>query len=416
MAIASGNAMSNDQTHVSRSERSGFAIAMLSQFIMMASASLPSPFYPALQQEIGFSPAAMTGIFAIYAGALLTTLLIAGASSDYIGRRPVLSFGFLLLALSAFDFMTATSLAGLLVARCVQGIACGLLITASSATVVDFEPRRFPGIAAICNSVVPLLGLAAGAVIAGLIMDMFEEPRTYAFGGLIFTSLVLAGLIWTLPESSPRHRGILSSLRPRLGLPSSARNMFWKCAPAIVAAWATGGFYLALGPLIMSKIFSFHDYLAQASVITLLSIGGAIASYVARKFAPRNIMLYGTGSLAVGTIFTLAGILSSNITVYLIALFIAGTGFGTCFYASLRSIVPITPVSDRGEVFASIFTLSYLAFGMPVVVAGIAMPYLSLQTTLLVYGLAIALMAAIAGALRKADRLEKTCPSPVLCR
>ncbi|NKC05259.1 MFS transporter [Brucella haematophila] len=406
--------MSNDQIHVSSGERSGFAIALVSQFVMMASASLPSPFYPALQQEIGFSPAAMTGIFAIYAGALLTTLLVAGASSDYIGRRPVLSLGFLLLALSAFAFMTATSLAGLLVARCVQGVACGLLITASSATVVDFEPRKFPGIAAICNSVVPLLGLAAGAVIAGLIMDMFEQPRSYAFGGLIFVSLVLAVMIWTLPESSPRHRGILTSLQPRLGLPSSVRNMFWKCAPAVVAAWATGGFYLALGPLIMSKIFNFHDYLAQASVITFLSIGGAIASYVARKFAPRNTMLYGTSSLAVGTIFTLVGILSSNITVYLIALFIAGTGFGTCFYASLRSIVPLTPVSERGEVFASIFTLSYLAFGMPVVVAGIAMPYLGLQTTLLIYGLAIALMAAIAGALRKADRLEKACPSPVL--
>ncbi|MDH7787272.1 MFS family permease [Ochrobactrum sp. 19YEA23] len=398
--------MSNDQIKAASGSRPGFTIALLSQFVMMASASLPSPFYPALQQEIGFSAAALTGIFAIYAGALLATLMIAGASSDYIGRRPVLTLGFLLLGISAFDFMTAASLTGLMVARCVQGIACGLLITASSATVVDFELRRFPGIAAVCNSVVPLLGLAAGALIAGIIMDVFDQPRNYAFGGLIAISLILAAIIWILPESSPRHRGFLTSLQPRLGLPTNVRSIFWKCAPAIIAAWATGGFYLALGPLIMARIFDFHDYFAQASVITLLSFGGAIASYVARKFAPRHIMLYGATSLAIGTVFTLIGILSSNIAIYLAALFIAGTGFGTCFYASLRSIVPLTPASERGEVFASIFTISYLAFGVPVVLAGIAMPYLGLQTTLLVYGLIIAFMATTAGVLRKADRLE----------
>ncbi|MBA8820081.1 hypothetical protein BRY73_22715 [Ochrobactrum sp. P6BS-III] len=401
--------MSNNQLQVTNSERSGFAIALLSQFIMMASASLPSPFYPALQQEIGFSAAALTGIFAIYAGGLLTALLIAGASSDYIGRRPVLTLGSVLLAISAFDFMTATSLEGLMTARCVQGLACGLLITASSATAVDFEPRKLPGIASICNSVVPLLGLAAGALIAGIVMNLFEQPRIYAFGGLIGISLILSALVWALPESSPCHSGFITSLQPRLKLPSNVRRMFWKCMPAIVAASATGGFYLALGPLI-----DLHDYLAQASVITLLAFGGAIASYIARSLAPRHIMLYGATSLAIGTVFTVVGVVLPNIAIYLIAIFIAGTGFGTCYYASLRSIVPLTPSSERSEVFASFFTINYLAFGVPVVLAGIAMPYLGLQTTLLIYGLVIALMAAMAGALRKADRLEKTCQSPVL--
>ena len=63
---------------------------------MMAGASAPSPFYPVLAQRLGFDAIVITSVFAVYALALLLTLLAAGSLSDHVGRRPVIIAGLVL--------------------------------------------------------------------------------------------------------------------------------------------------------------------------------------------------------------------------------------------------------------------------------------------------------------------------------
>ncbi|MCY1243561.1 hypothetical protein D9M72_565800 [compost metagenome] len=111
--------------------------------------------------------------------------------------------------------------------------------------------------------------------------------------------------------------------------------------------------------------------------------------------------LYGTSALSIGTALTLAAIAGQSLPAYLAALVIAGTGFGTCFYGVLRSIVPVVRPDERGELFASLFTLSYLAFGLPTLLAGIAVGTFGLTLTTLGYGTLIVLFSATAGLLRK---------------
>ncbi len=381
--------------------QAGFAIASLGMGLMMASASAPSPFYPVLQQQMGFSNLTMTGIFAVYAIVLLCTLLIGGSSSDHLGRRPVLSAAFVLLAVSAMTFLEATSASGLLLARALQGVACAFLLSTLSATVVDLEPPDRPGVAAVYNSVIPLGGLAAGALASGLVMQQAQAPKIDVFGAVTVISLILSGMVWLMPETSPRHEGLLQALRPRLGLPARTKAAFWGSAPAIVAGWATGGLYLSLGAPIMAVTFGIHNFLVQTLVVALLSGMGAVACFAARGYTPRQIMLYGSTALALGTALSLLGIALQSLQVYLIALAGAGTGFGTCFYGAMRTIVPLSTADERGELFASIFTLSYIAFGLPTILAGLAIPYVGLHGTVMGYGAAITVMAAAAGLWRK---------------
>ena len=98
---------------------------------------------------------------------------------------------------------------------------------------------------------------------------------------------------------------------------------------------------------------------------------------------------------------TLAAIAWQSLPAYLVALVIAGTGFGTCFYGVLRSIVPVVRPDERGELFAALFTLSYLAFGIPTLLAGMAVGIFGLTSTTLGYGALIVLFSATAGLLRK---------------
>lgn len=379
----------------------GFRITLAGMAVMMAGASAPSPFYPALQQEMGFSAATLTGIFAVYTVALLISLLVTGSLSDHIGRRPVISGGFVLMALSLLLFWQAGDVAGLIVARGLQGIAAGLLLSALSATVVDLEPEDKPGSASIWNSVIPLGGLAVGALLAGILMDVTDHAEADVFGALVAAYALFAAVIWLITETAPRHEGVWASLRPRIGVPKTAAKAFWRSAPAVIAGWATGGLYLSLGAPIVRHVFGAKDHVTQAGVIVLLCAAGAIACYVARSRSSREVTLYGTSALAIGTALTLAAIAWSSLPAYLAALTIAGTGFGTCFYGVLRSIVPVVRPDERGELFAALFTLSYLAFGLPTLLAGLCVGAFGLTPTTLGYGALIVVFSAVAGMLRK---------------
>ncbi|KIN66003.1 Major facilitator superfamily protein [Sulfitobacter noctilucicola] len=373
---------------------------------MMASASAPSPFYPLLQQQLGFSSLVVSEIFAIYAIALLATLLVAGSISDHVGRRPILSIGFVLLAVSAAGFELSGSVPALLLARVVQGVACGLLLSTLSAAITDFEPPEFKGIAAICNSVIPLVGLALGALVSGFAMEHLTEPKFDIFTGIAMASLVLALATWGLPETSPRHEGLLQALKPRVGLPIEVRGTFWRGAPTLFAGWATGGLYLSLGALIISQVFGIQNVIVQGFVVALLAGVGALACFIARNYSAREVTLFGAAALSMGTFATLFGIHYENLVLYLIALAVVGAGFGTCFYGFIRSIIPLVPEDVRGETFAALFCISYLAFGLPVVIAGLLVPVFGLKVVVICYGSLIASLASLAGLMRKFGRTD----------
>lgn len=393
--------MSATELRSDRVQRTGFYLVLAGVALMMAGASAPSPFYPILQRQIGFSPAMMTGIFAIYTIALLCTLLVAGSLSDHIGRRPVLSGGFAVLSVSLVMFWQADSISALLFARVVQGMASGLLLSTLSAAAVDLEPGDQPGAAAIWTSVLPLGGLGLGALASGAILDFSTAAKPEIFGGLVIIYAALAGMVLLLPETAPRHEGILAALRPRMGLPKSARTTFLRSAPAVFAGWATGGLYLSLGAPIIAQIFGVTDYLLQALVITLLAGSGSVACFIARHYTARQVTLFGTTALAVGTALTLLGVLAEFLPFYLGAVAVAGAGFGTCFYGVMRSIIPLATPTERGELFSTLFTVSYMAFGVPVVIAGFALPHIGLSVTIYIYGGVIIVLSAAAGLLRR---------------
>jgi MFS family permease len=101
-----------------------FAAAMLGT-------TLPTPLYVIYQAQWHFSAATVTVIFAVYAVAVLATLLVAGRSSDQAGRRPVLAVA---LGLSAF-FVACYG--GLIIPVVGVGVLSG--ITGTFAAVLAFS-------------------------------------------------------------------------------------------------------------------------------------------------------------------------------------------------------------------------------------------------------------------------------------
>lgn len=363
---------------------------------MMAGASAPSPFYPVLAQTIGFDAATITVIFAIYALTLLLTLLTAGSLSDHIGRRPVAIAGLILLSASVFVFWHADSVALLVVARVVQGVASGLLLSAVSAAITDFEPPSRPGSASVWNAVAPMLGLGLGAFAAGIALDIDSNALADIFAPLVVLYLVLAVLFCFIPETAPRKPGALGSLRFKLTVPDSMRGDFLRGAPAIFAGWATGGLFLSLGANIVHTELGGDAHIWQGLAVGVLAGSGAIAAFLLRRRSARTISIYGTAALAVGTALSLVALSAGSLPAYLIAVAVTGSGFGTAFFGVVSTLAPHIPATERADVFAVIFLVSYLAFGIPTVIAGSLVPAFGLTAVTYGYGAVVILLAAVA--------------------
>ncbi|WP_102193797.1 MFS transporter [Microbacterium aurantiacum] len=382
------------------STRFGFALAIVAQILMMTGASAPSPFYPVLAHDIGFEAIVITAIFAVYAVALLLTLLTAGSLSDHVGRRPVVIAGFVLLAGSMLLFWHADSIGLLVLARIVQGIASGLLLSALSAAVLDFAPPARPATAALWNALAPGIGLAVGALLSGIALDVAGEPLLDVFAPLSGVYIVLALLFFFVPETAPRTPGVWASLSFRLSIPVNIRADFWRAAPAVIAGWATGGLFLSLGANIVHEELGGGAHIWQGLAVAVLAGSGALTAFVMRRRTPRTITIFGTSALAAGTALSLVALALGSLPAYLVAAGVTGMGFGTAFSGVVASLAPRIPATQRADTFAVIFLLAYLAFGVPAVIAGMLVGVVGLAAVCVGYGIGVISLALVALVLR----------------
>ena len=98
-----------------------FVVSAAAFLTVMAAAGAPSELLRRYQREWGFSDAALTVAFAVYALALLAALLVCGSVSDHLGRRPVAVTALLLSAVAMVLFLRAQNIRAIVLARAVQG-------------------------------------------------------------------------------------------------------------------------------------------------------------------------------------------------------------------------------------------------------------------------------------------------------
>jgi MFS family permease len=75
---------------------------------------------------------------------------------------------------------------------------------------------------------------------------------------------------------------------------------------------------------------------------------------------------------------------------------VAGAGFGTAMLGAFRTVSAQATPGQRASLIAAYFIVSYAAFSIPVVVAGVATTHFGLHRTALVYCTVIAVLAAVA--------------------
>jgi MFS family permease len=361
--------------------------------VVPAASSAPSPLYAVYQAEFRFSALTLTVIFAVYVFALMMSLLTVGRLSDFVGRRVVLASALIVDAGAMALFVGADGVGWLLLARVVQGFATGAAIGALGAYLLDLQPSDGSRLGSLLNSVAPTFGLGIGAAVTGVLVEYAPHPTRLIFAVLTALFVVLALATVVLPETVKRMPGAMAALRPQIAVPVRARRAFAGAVPTMVATWALGGLILSVGGSLLGVVFEQSNHAVVGLVIGLFPFSAATAAVLARGLSPASMVRLGGAALAVGMSLFLVALGASSIGLFVAAGIVAGGGFGCGFLGALRTVSQLAEPQERAALLSAVYVVSYTAFSVPALVAGVVATRVGLLDTSLGYGGFVALVA-----------------------
>jgi predicted MFS family arabinose efflux permease len=359
----------------------------------MLGTTLPTPLYSLYKTEFGLSELIITVIFATYAVGVIAALLAFGSLSDQIGRRPVLLIGLGFSAVSAVAFLVAESLGLLLVGRLLSGFSAGIFTGTATATLVDLAPRGREGRATLVATMVNMLGLGCGPLLAGLVSQFGPLPLRLTFW--IDLGLLIPALIGVLlmPEPVERRPGAKLQLQA-LSVPAEVRPIFIRGALAAFAGFAVLGLCTAVVPAFLGLLgVTSH---AVVGLVVFAVFAASAAGQLLLEVLPRGAALpAGCGGLILGMAVLAAGLAASSLAPFIAGAVIAGLGQGLSFRAGLAGVNQASPAESRAEVASSFFVVAYVAISIPVIGEGVLAQVSSLKPAGLVFAGVVAALAAL---------------------
>jgi MFS family permease len=383
---------SHSEIHIYLSPTASFYLLASITLSFLAGSSAPTPLYPLYQSLWGLSPVMITVVFGVYALAILAGLLFTGRLSDHVGRRPVLIAATLAQALTMVLFATAASAAGLVLARIVQGLITGAALSAVGAAMIDLNKSR----GTVANAVAPAFGSAAGGIVAGFFVQFLPAPTHLVYAALAAVYVTqTVGMVFMKEPIAPIP-GAWNSLKPQLALPSAAREPLLLALPMLIAVWALGGLYNSLGPMLVRGMLGSNTPLLGGLAIFVLAASGGIAVLLLQMLEARKMMALGAASLLAGVGIAGFALTRSEVALFFLGTAVAGVGFGTGFQGAVRTVVSVAAPHERAGTLSIVFLISYIALGLPAIIAGSMARHTNLLATAQVFGAVVMALAAAA--------------------
>ena len=357
----------------------------------MLGTTLPTPLYVIYQAQWHFSAAMVTVIFAVYAAAVLATLLLAGRSSDQAGRKSVLAAALGASALSTVAFIFAPDEGVLLAGRILSGLSAGLMTGTATAALTELVPASAGRRASLAATAANMGGLGLGPLIAGLFAQYAPHPTTLVFE-IYLAVLAAAGLcLLFVPETvSPRRRPTLRFAG--LGIPERGRSQFIAAAVAAFAAFALLGLFSSLVPGFIGGVLHQDSHAVQGAVVFAMFAVGTVTQVALSRFSSRRVVLAGLGLFLAALALIVAALAQAGMALFLAGTVVGGVAVGAIFLGSLATASRLAPPERRGHAISAFFVACYAGLIIPVVGVGVLSGFIGTFPAVLVFSLLLAVL------------------------
>lgn len=380
----------------------GFWTVAFAFAVVMAFTTAPTPLWSLFAARDHFSSFTVTLVFAVYAVAVVVSLLLVGHLSDSHGRRRVLAPALMLNIVAGVIFVVCPALPGLVAARIVSGLGIGAVTATATAWLAELDDAERPAAsrdrARIVAVAANLGGLGLGGLIAGVLSQLVGGSLTLPFLVLIAALALAAFSILGAPEtrvtSSPRPR-----YRPQhVTVPEQARRRFFAAGAAAAIAFALFGLVTSLAPSFLAGTLHERSLALAGAVSFAMFAAAALAQTLTPLHGTRQLLAAAIPTLVAGIgLMTLAVWLPSpSVAVFLAGDLVAGAGAGLMFRGAIGTVSEISAPEHRAESLAGLYVAAYLGLAGPVIGLGALTQVASTPVSLLAFSTALVLGILIA--------------------
>ena len=358
---------------------------------LMLGTTLPTPLYVVYQAQWHFSAAIVTVTFAVYAAAVMATLLLAGRSSDQAGRKPVLAVALGASALSTVVFILAPDVGVLIAGRIVSGISAGLVTGTATAALTELVPASGSRRASLAATAANMGGLGLGPLVAGLFAQYAPHPTTLVFE-VYLGVLAAAGLCLLLVPETVRQRRRPAIRFAGLGFPAEGRGEFTAAAAAGFSAFALLGLFSALAPTFLGTVLHQGNHAVQGAVVFLLLAVGTVTQVALARFSRRRVILAGLSLFVAALGLIVAALAESAMPLFLVGTVAGGVAAGAIFLGSVATANRLAPAARRGQALSAFFVACYAGLIIPVVGVGVLSAFTGTFPAVLTFSVLLAVL------------------------
>ncbi|AFM19288.1 arabinose efflux permease family protein [Mycolicibacterium chubuense NBB4] len=335
-----------------------------------------TPLLAMYRTDDGFSTLTVDLLLFAYVLGIVPALLIGGPLSDRFGRRPLMLPAPVLAAIGSITLaLGADSAVALAVGRVFSGLALGLAMAVGGSWLKELSsPPWDSGNAGARRAAMSLTaGFGLGAGTAGVLAEWAPAPSVLSYLVNAAMALAAAAVLVAAPETRPRAQA--SPGRPwwtDLAVPAASHRRFlFVVLP--VAPWvfgAAGSAYAVLPALMAAHAGGAPiAFSALLCVVTLgvgfgvQQLGGSLGADGPRGVVVALLLLVaGMGAAAWAAVVL-------TVWAALLAAAVLGAGYGVALLAGLQEIQRLAGPDDLAGLTAVFYSLSYLGFAVPAVLA-----------------------------------------------
>jgi MFS family permease len=161
----------------------------------------------------------------------------------------------------------------------------------------------------------------------------------------------------------------------------------------MTSTWMLGGLMFSVGGSVLSVVFAQRNHAVVGLVVGAFAGAAALGSITLRRREPESMARSGSALLLVGTALFVLALAATSLATFTVGAVTAGFGFGPAFLGAFRTVSQLAAPQERAGLISAIYVVSYLAFSIPALIAGLVISHEGLRDTALVYGSLVGLVA-----------------------
>ncbi|GAA1932207.1 MFS transporter [Nocardioides lentus] len=340
---------------------------------------------PVLVGDEGLSVTVVDAVFGLYAVGLVPGLFLGGGLSDRRGRPAVVLPGALVAACGTAVLLASHEPLGLAVGRFVVGLGAGLAVGAGTAWAGDLGGTRGTVLAGVFLTT----GFGVGPLVSGALAQWGPAPLRVPFVLSLVLSLGAVAAAWRLAVPLGPRPGVAAGDAPAAAVPDPVRSvgraLAWSMPVAIVVFASATVVLVTLPPRLPADLGG--PMLQGVAAISSLGAGIVVQTVARlRAWGPRAGVV---GLLLSASGFGLLALGGEDVGVplFLLTCVVMGLAYGLCLREGLLDVSALAPASHRGVLTGFFYVVTYVGFGLPLLltvlapVAGTTAPVLVLAAS-----------------------------------